>query len=813
MSPHDEPDDRARAVFQRFATHLTRHRAAFVAATFIVVLAVLAGALRLEVDFSARAFFGKDGAETDALARFTEAFGPDDNVILVVLERDEGRFVDASGLAYVRALARSLTDVDGVDRVLAFTEERAPVADETGALVFASAVPDPIPSEPLTLAAVGARLYADPLITPTFLATDGRAAAIGVVFGTKRDQEGKPHIDTDDIGAVRALVHRVEDSLKALPPPPTVRASLAGMPVVRSSLLALILGDQLTFVPLSFGLMAVLLALLYRRFHGVLLPLFAAALPSALVMGVMGYVDEPIGVVNQVYFTLLPVIAVSGALHLLSRYYDEATKRGVDRDTLLPSRPTDAVIHALGAVGAPCFLSAVTTMIGMSSLLLSSMPILRSFGLFSSIGVGFAFLTLIVPIPLILTLTRGRVVDVVEKERVVHTDRLLAACADVSLTRPRAAIALSLLVVTIGIFIGQGVVVDTTLGGMLAPDHETTRAGRVVDQRLSGLLTLELDVAGPEGAFSDPQALHALRGLEALARASSDDVRATVSLATLVERVHEAVVGGRAIPASRETSAQLLFLAEGTAARRDLVTDDLSRARVQIRLVDVGARALLSLASTIRAGAPEVFAQHGVPDLKLTTTGTALTTYSGVESLARDLKTSLFTAFVVIIALLTLALRSLRLGVLAILPNLMPITLGYALLAVMGWPLEPGPAVALVVALGIAVDDTIHLMVGTEHARAEGHSGASAIRTAMVRSGRPVVFTTVILAAGFGVNALSSFPTNARVGVIGAFVIVLALLGDLFVLPPLLLLGSKRGRESAARDRSLVDDEDARAEG
>jgi len=787
-------DDEQRTLFHRFAERLTRHRPLFVGLTVVIVVAVLFGTLRLEVDFSARAFFGSDGDETAALERFTAAFGPDDNVVLVVLERKDGTFVDASGLLAIRQIARRLATVDGVDRVLAFTEEKAPVADPMGALVFAAPVPDPIPEQPLKLAALGARLYGDPLITPTFLAKDGHTAAIGITFGTNGSAAGAHHIDTDDIGAVRALIARIGSAIDEVTLPPTTTIALAGMPVVRASLLALILRDQFLFVPLSFGLMAVLLALLYRRFHGVLLPLFAAALPSALVMGVMGYVDEPIGVVNQVYFTLLPVIAVSGALHLLSRYYDEARKRGVNNDTLLPDRPTDAVIHAIGAVGAPCLLSALTTMIGMSSLLLSSMPILRSFGLFSTIGVGFALLTLLVPIPLILTLTRGRVIDGEERRRAIHTDRVLASCADISLGRPRIFIAIAVVVLGSGLAIGQGVVVDTTLGGMLAPDHPTTKAGHVVDEKLSGFLTLELDVTAREGAFADPAALRALRDLEDLARSSSSAIKATVSLATLAERVHEAVVGERTIPPTRESAAQLLFLAEGNPMRRDLVTDDLARARVQIRLTDIGAVRLMALADTLRARAPEVFARHGLSGFTLEPTGTPLTTYSGVEHLARDLKTSLLLAFFVIIVLLSLALRSLRLGLLAMLPNALPITLGYALLAVMGWPLEPGPAVALVVALGIAVDDTIHLMVGTEHARRSGEPLFSAIHTAMVRCGRPVVFTTVILAAGFGVNALSSFPTNARVGVIGAFVIVVALIGDLFLLPPLLLLGARKDK-------------------
>lgn len=769
--------------FHRLAVGLLRHRLIFAAGFSALSLGLLAGMLHLRVDFSARAFFGSDDPSLGALDEFRAAWGPDDGAVLIAAETREGSILTRERLEALADLGARLEATDGIRRVTGVWNLRLPV-DEAGALAFRSAL-ERMRARPGAEDRVAAELLQDPLLVPLVISSDGRYAAVAAELG----------VDPDDIGAVRPRVRAIEEILAAAEGQHGLTYHLAGQPVVRAGLLELILRDQVVFVPLSFLVMAVLLALLFRRFHGVFLPLLAAALPSSLVMGVMGYLGEPIGVVNQVYFTLLPVIAVSGGVHFLSRYYEEAHRLGASEDTLLPHDRHTAILHAVRFVGGACLFSALTTAIGLLSLQLSGMHVLRSFGLYSAVGVTLAFLTLVILVPLILSVTRGRVPDPDRERRELVISRLLGRMADLSLEHPRAAVVACLAVLAFGLWQGRAVVVDNTLTGMLRDDHPAARANRVVDEHLSGVISLEIEVRGPPGALDDPAVLRALDEVEEKARGYAG-VRAVQGPPDVLRRANRAVAGEDRLPEEREINAQLAFLAGDSDVFKLFLDEDRGRGRVSIRTRDMGGAAFSRLEGDVRRDLAAAFERHQLAGkgLSFVVTGTAAASYHGVNRLADDLRSSILTAFVIIFGVIVVVFRSVRIGLLAVLPNSVPLVLGYGLLGLLGWPLEPGPAVVFTVALGIAVDDTIHLLARTLEEQSQGRDLKEAVREAIVRSGRPVIITTVILVAGFGVNVLSGFPTNAKVGALGAFVLTCALLGDLFVLPAMLVLFGDRRR-------------------
>ena len=191
-------------------------------------------------------------------------------------------------------------------------------------------------------------------------------------------------------------------------------------------------------------------------------------------------------------------------------------------------------------------------------------------------------------------------------------------------------------------------------------------------------------------------------------------------------------------------------------------------------------------------------------DLRPVSTGTTTVAYRGINGITFDLRKSLLLAFVVITFLISAIFRSPRLGLLCLLPNAAPLVVGYGLLGLVGWDLEPGTAVVFTVALGIAVDDTIHLLARYRE-ELENWAPRQALTNAVTRCGRAVMTTSIILAFGFFVNMGSTFPGNRTFGALGGAVILSALLCDLFVLPPLLLLwggdlGVQRAEASAVEN-------------
>ena len=266
-------------------------------------------------------------------------------------------------------------------------------------------------------------------------------------------------------------------------------------------------------VPVMMVLIAALLLLLFRRVHGVLVPGLAAAIPTLCVFGVMGVFGEPIGILNQSYATLLPAIVIADAIHLVSRFHEEARRNAAPGQRLSHEQRRAAIVRASGRIGLACLLTTATTGIGFCSLHMANMPVLRSFGLYAALGIVLAYATVLMVIPLLLSFTRGAVPGQ-DHPISAEIDKILRSCARISTRRPWPVLGGTLLIVMGCLLLSGRVVIDNALTGLLRDDHPTTVANNVVDSHLGGLLGIEVETVGEPGAHKDPRVLNALAGLE-----------------------------------------------------------------------------------------------------------------------------------------------------------------------------------------------------------------------------------------------------------------------------------------------------------
>lgn len=757
------------------------HPRALSAGFVALAMGVIAGVFQLEVDFSARAFFGSDGPALAVLDDFQSRWGADDGIIFLGVEARRGDFWDGTHAAALASLGEALEQRPGVKQVQGYWDLVVPI-DDNGVLSL-EPLSVQLKKSPAAVRTVQAALRASPVWTPLVLSKDAKRTAIAITLD----------VTADDIAAVRSVVEDLHQTIVAHRSAEYFRFHLGGHPTIRAGLLRLILADQAVFVPAAFLLMAILLALLFQTWEGVWVPLIVAGLPSLFVMGIMGYRSEPIGVVNQVYFTLLPVIAVSGAIHFLSQYrveLDNLALKGVERDRRFSIMALRNTFHE---VGSACFLSALTTMVGLLSLQVSQMPVLRNFGAYSAFGVVAALLTLFLFVPFLLGHRPPKPRLASQERKSSVSERVLLTISELVIRRPKTIGCIAVTCVLLAGIPSRHVQVDTKLIDMLRGDHPAAIANRFLDEHLGGLLSLEVEWRGEPGAMTNPGVLAALDAFETRVRALPH-VRAVVGPPDLVRQLHLAVVGDHALPLEQRAVGQLLELTADAQLVHSCLSTDRARARISIRTTDMGAQAFRQFESEVAALIEEMTQNmtSSPTPLSAIMTGTASASYRGIARLSTDLRDSILSAFVIIFLLITWVFRSVRIGLIAILPNGLPLLFGYASLGVLDWPLEPGPAVVFTVALGIAVDDTIHLLKRWQTALTRGMSGPDAIRYAIRESGRAVIITTMILMTGFGINALSQFPTNARVGVLGAWVLFCALLGDLIILPALLLLFGRR---------------------
>lgn len=701
---------------------------------FGVALSLL-GATRIHLDFSSASFYGDESPRLSRWREFQARWGADDRRLVVIIHPPAGG-IDREVFAEIDAVAETLRRDPEVDATLTLGQLRPDRSQPPLTQMLAA-----LPAE--AAAAAMKTLLADARVVPLWISQDHRALVMLVDLATS----------TDDLPTTARTIERLRRRLNDLESSSALRFDLAGVPAVRGAFFRLTVLDQLRLVPLSILVVGIGLYVAFRSL--VVLGIVAAsvALPMLGLVGVMGWTGEPIGLLNQAYFTLLPVILVADTLHLLVAVRGKAS-RGLSWEM--------AIEAGTAKVGWACLLTSLTTAVGFASLASASMPILRNFGVYAALTVLAGYVTLVIVTPWLLAI--GPPVTTPRAPGGGWTDRL----GQLALRRPWSVLAVSSVLAIVAAGVAPRVVIDNRLSDLLLPDHPVSIATRTLDQHLGGGLALELELMGGPQTWPSDAGQRELAHWETWAQ-TQPEVRS--------------VIAPRIDP-------------------QRLSADHV--ARISIRIEDAGARAFSDLEARVEAEIADRKA-HGGPHGHVT--GTPSLAYHGVNAISGDLGRSLIAALALVTLIIGILFRDAWWACMSLPPNVLPLLIGYALLVPLAIPLDPISGVILVVVLGLAVDDTIHLLAALRVSQREHRDFLSAARAALEESGHAVTITSVVLALGLAVNLASSFPPLRLLGGFGAALILLAWLGDVLLLPALMTVvyrrpsagpSSRKGSESPA---------------
>jgi predicted RND superfamily exporter protein len=741
-------------VFARLTSVVLRQRI-LVIAGFAAVTALAAwSATRLQADFTFTSFMGSDDPEFRALQAARARWGADDTTLTVTARAAEP-FTSDAGVQRLRDLEDTLRRLPAVRDARSFAT--FPVARDAGGLLEVKT--------PVEMTAADRRtLLEDPLVVPALLSEDARSTALLVELATRGD----------DILSYRPLVREVRDAIEAVD---DLELAVAGIPAVRAELVENIMGDQVWFVSLSMLCSFLLLILLFRRAHALAACAVAASLPAVWLMGLMAAAGEPFGLLSQVYPALIPVIAIADAIHVITRFHEEA--RGVDLHDTGARRA--AIIESLRHTGPACLTTTLTTAIGFGSLAIAEMPVLRNFGLYAAAGCFFAFVAVVVIVPVALDLARA------PPPAARAAGSRLERIARASLRRPLVVLAVTALLAAGAGLLASRVSIDNRLGDSLVEGGTIDRAQRVVDEHLGGVLTFEIEMSGPAGSLFRPDVLAASAALTERVRAVSP-TRWAAGPADVLLRLNGALTGERKVPGSTALAEQLLALVDAQQMS-GFVDDERAFARIVVGLPDIGGVSFAAYRREIEAVISSTFAP--IDDVDARVTGVVPIAYEGFNRLSGELASSLGLAAAVIALVLLVMFRSAWICLVSAPPNLLPLVTTLAVMGAVGWRLDPAATVVFSVALGIAVDDTIHVLARVRERLRAGHEPNEAIVGAISTTGRALLTTSTLLGISFAVFSISSFPLPRVFGSLMAAAIGSALILDVTLLPALLSLGQR----------------------
>ncbi len=744
-------------------------------AVLLLVAGVLgAGLLRLRFDPSTERVFPDGHWAVTTFEQFREAFGGDESVF-VALEVPEGDVFTVETLTVARRFARAAAKLDGVAR--AFSLPDVPVirlVPGVGPTLVRPLPEDLRQASPETLAAWRRDVLAFPYVEQFLVSRDRRAMSVVVLL--ERLDAGIAGAE-QNVELVRALQSLARDAEQEH----GLKVYLAGSPLVKAEIIDAIRTDMIRFSgPLV--LIALITAwLVLRSLPGTLLTLGVLVVSIELTLGALGHLGVPLDTMTSLIPTLLLVIGVADALHLLVEQRAQAAQLGPDATGVETAR------RALRHVFLPCLLTSVTTALGFGSLVLSPIPPIRAFGVAAAVASLTAFAVSVVFIPAAAALLPPPHPKPGQKMRI---DRL----ADAVLRRPRLGLAVGLAFTLVCGLGWTRVVVDTDFLSFFPASSSLRQDAQAIQERFVGIAPCELLVQGPPGTSRSPQALRAILALERDLEAAVPFVDYAFSAADCVSVARGILTGERSIPDSPEDLDKLETLLR-LVAGNELPLDRLIAApggnhpdaewlRVIVRAEAVGSARMNGLIDTVA----RLEAQHLAPlGLRALPTGTTVVFSQTADTIMSGQIESFGVAFLIITLVMAAALRSLRLGLLSMVPNMIPIVALIGAMGLLEIPFNSFNSMVASIALGIAVDDTIHILLGFQRFSRD-RPLASAVHETIAHEGTAVLSTSTVLFCGFAVLLGATFAPTANFGLLTAIAIAAALVGDLVVTPALLLL-------------------------
>ena len=553
-------------------------------------------------------------------------------------------------------------------------------------------------------------------------------------------------------------------------------SALSGIIPLEVAQLRSMIRDSLVFIPATMALGLGLIAWLFRRWMAVLLAALTIAAVVNSTVALLILAGRPYTLISAILPPLMSALTVALLIHWYNALTHAAACGFAGRER---------VRHALDAVAQPAVYTALTTAAGLLSLTFSPIQPVAAFGGVAAVGMLILCGVVLLLLPPMFAQWDGKG-WAARGGGIRLFDQAIARLRRLGMRRPAWVLGGAGVILAVAVVQMTRVEVETDLFRFFKPDHPITVSTERVQERLSGVTTLELVLDAPQrDGLKDPARLAQVRDLQRWVE-TLPAVDRTTSMVDLIEEMHwgfhEEDPRNRTLPDSAELIGQYLLIYDGVDLH-EVVDRDFERTRIVLNLSVHGVRAINEVMDAIERRVRE----HPPGDLQLTVAGFGRLFGDQEALLIEGQVRGLFAALFLIFALMALQWRSPAAAALCMVPNVAPVALIFGLMGILGIWLDMATAMIASVTVGIAVDDTIHVYHGYHRRVRAGIGRVWALARSYQYAGRAVTATTLILAPQFFLLGLSEFVPTVEFGVLTAFGLVVALLFDLLVLPALLI--------------------------
>lgn len=757
-----------------YVNWLIRWRVLIIITTLCLVAAAGIGTQHLKFKSDYRMFFSEDNPQLIAFDKLQKTFSKTENILFVIAPRSSENLstevftaTNLKAISTLTEMAWQIPFANRVDSISNFQHSEA-IKDD---LFVHPLVENPNKLTKQNVLKIKQIALNEPLLINRLVSEDGTATGINVTVRMPEDSE------STNIPIIAQNARDIASKIQAIWPHLDIR--LTGSVMMDNAFGEAAEQDGQLLIPLMITIVVILLWILLRSFTGTLLTVVIIASSIAVALGVTGWLNIALSPTSVVAPNIILTLAVADCVHLLSGFYRRAGA-GLEK--------TQALLESFCSNFKAVFLTSITTMIGFLSMNFSDAPPFRDLGNITAIGVSAAFLLAITFLPAMMSFLPISKSHRSKKNKPSKMERFVAF-----LNRRTNSILITstLLIVSLLAFIPSIELndefvkyFDHSIDFRVATDFAT--------DHLTGIYYIDYAVdSGKSSGVNDPAYIARLEQFTQWLRAQPE-VLHVFSITDIIKKLNRNMHGDDdafyKLPTDKTLTSQYLFLYEMSLPfgldLNDRIDIDKSSTRLTATLKNLSSQKVLDLEQRAKTW----IESHGFNTETTYGTGTSIMfAHIGQRNIHTMLKGTAI-ALILISLILLVTLRSIKIGLISLIPNLVPAAMAFGLWgALVG---QVGLAVSVVAAmtLGIVVDDTVHFLSHYLHAkRSLQQNSQQAVSYAFSNVGTALLVTSFVLVAGFSVLAFSSFEINASMGALTAIAIVFALVADFLFLPSLLL--------------------------
>ncbi len=791
--------------FERLGHLLFQHRIKTLAFTFIIIIIMGSQIANLSVDTSFEGMLHPSNPERINYNAFRDQFGQD-RIIIVTVKPPEifsQKFINT-----LKSIHMELeNNVPYVKEVRSLINARSTYGEND--MLFVDELLKDWPEKNIEMEYLKKLAMQNKVNLSNIISEDGSVAAIVIETEAAAKNAGDEESILDDFekdsfisekkqnkgryfteDEVREVVDGVNSVLDKYRVNNELLISVTGGPIIDNEFDRIAREDMVLLGILTSSVVIFFLMLLFRRVSGVILPNIVVYSALVALMGLMGFFKMPITVFSNILPSLLMAVGTADSVHVLAIFY-----RKYDSG----SSKEDAIAYALGHSGLAIVMTSVTTAAGLLSFALAEITAIGEMGIAAAIGAIFALFCTIIILPALISVIPIKQKQIKTKnEREGLMDRVLLSFARFSTFHPVKIIAASIIVFIVSVICIFKLNFHNDMMDDLPDSIQAKGDLFYIEKKLKGVLVIEVVVdTKKENGIYDPGILNSIEKLaERIEQIKNPNifVGKVFSINDILKETNQALHNNNSsfytIPNDREEIAQefLLFESSGSDDLERVVDSQFSKTRISIKIPWAELFATHYFIKDISKQFEDEF--HGRAEI--TITGMAALMGKTFPTALRTMAKSYVIAFIVISFLMIILVGSVKLGLISMIPNMLPIIIVIGFMGLVKIPMNLAALLIGSIAIGLVVDDTMHFMYNFRKYYDLTGDSTEAIKETLLGTGRALLITSLVLSANFIVIIFATLKASSTFGCLTAMVIMIALLTDFLLAPALMMIVTKK---------------------